>query len=155
MNKRQKKWVKRQLTYAIVFFIIGVLALSIGAVIEIANKDIGVDDRLITASGILFLGISLSSWLRYFAGRKDNGAAARLINDETDERLLLMRAHAGKRGFWYSISITYLLLLWESFSSNGQLPALSDDARWYWLAWAVVVPLIVYISSILYDQAHS
>lgn len=155
MNKRQKIWVKRQLTYAIVFLIIGVLALSIGVAIEISNKDIGANARLITASGILFSGISLSSWLRYFAGRKDNGAAARLINDETDERLVLMRARAGKRGFWSSISLTYLLLLWESFSSNGQLPALSDDARWYWLACAVVVPLIVYISSILYDQAHS
>jgi hypothetical protein len=39
--------------------------------------------------------------------------------------------------------------MWASISSNGQLPALSADGLWYALAAAFVVPLVVYLVSII------
>ena len=45
--------------------------------------------------------------------------------------------------------------MWESFAANGNLPALSGNALWYFLAAAVLVPFGVYAGSILIDQRRS
>lgn len=65
-----------------------------------------------------------------------------------------IRNRAGHRGFWAGLALTYRLLMWESIASNGSLPHLSDDTRWFWLSAAVVIPFLFYIGSIIYDHTH-
>ena len=50
--------------------------------------------------------------------------------------------------------MTYIALMWLSFASRGGLPAPTSDGLWYYLAAAVVVPFLVYLTSIIYDQNH-
>lgn len=152
--KEKYNWIKRKQFFARIFLAVGLLIALAGITMEVFKVVPGYDPRLITSAGILLLGISFSNWLRVYLARKDPEAAIRTINTEFDERLTLIRSRGGNRSFWVSISLTYSLLMWESISSNGSLPLLSDNARWFWLAAAVVIPMITYITSILYDESH-
>jgi hypothetical protein len=144
-----KKFLERQRSLARIFLIAGLITAAGGAVLERTNVFLGVDPRLVTGLGILLLGLSLACWLKYFNGRKDPQAARRTISAESDERMIVIKNKAGQNGFWVGLAMTYGLLMWESISSNGALPALSDDARWFWLAAAVVLPMLIYIASIV------
>jgi hypothetical protein len=72
--------------------------------------------------------------------------------EEQDQRNVAIRRHAGSRAFRVSVTLTYGLLMWVSVSANGQLPALSPDGLWYALAAAVVLPLLVYVVSVVQAQ---
>lgn len=111
--------------------------------------------RVISGLGILTAGMGLAQIVRYGAVLKDRRAAAQLINQERDERDRLIRARAGSRGFWVSLVMTYILLMWQSFASSGSLPEFTADVLWFYLAAAVIVPTLVYIASIVYDQQNN
>lgn len=150
----QNNWLNKKLKYARLFAIIGAVNILVGVVMELFKWSIGFDQRLITSMGILFLGLGLSSWLRYASRKKDPQTALRMERTARDERALFIRTRAGHRGFWVAIALSYGLLMWESLASNGSLPVLSEDARWFWLAAAVVIPFLAYIISIVYDERH-
>lgn len=147
--KTLEKYKNQQHLLARIFLASGIIIAAAGVVLERTRTALPIDPRLITAAGILLLGLSLGSWLRYFSAAKDPQAAHRTVLAESDERMTAIKNQAGQRGFWSAITITYALLMWESISANGSLPALSPDARWFWLAAAVVLPMIVYIASII------
>lgn len=151
----QKNLITRMLASARVFLAAGFLFTLAGAALEIAGVQPGFDTRLITGLGILLLGIGVSNWLRYRSASRDPEAARQTLIAKTDERLVILRNKAGNRGFWTGLALTYLLLMWESLSSSGSLPALSEDARWFWLAAAVVIPFLVYLASVFYEETHS
>lgn len=110
--------------------------------------------RVISGLGIFFSAVGLGQMLRYRAVQGNRQAAARLVNEERDERTRLIRARAGNRAFWVSLAMTYLALMWLSFAGNGSLPSPTPDALWFYLAAAVVVPFVVYTVSIVRDQTN-
>lgn len=144
-----EKYKKQQRMYAWLFLIAGIVCAAAGVALERANLSLGINLRLITGMGILLLGLSLSAWLRFYSAEKRPEAAQRMMAAESDERMTAIKNKAGNRGFWLSLAITYALLMWESVASNGSLPVLSEDARWFWLVAAVVLPMIVYIAGIV------
>ncbi|MBM3138425.1 MAG: hypothetical protein FJZ98_09590 [Chloroflexi bacterium] len=147
--KTIEKYKNQQRMYAQLFLIAGIVCTGAGVAIETTNISLGIDPRLITGLGILLLGLSLSAWLRFYSAEKRPQTTQRMVVAESDERMTAIKNKAGQRGFWTSMAIIYGLLMWESISSNDSLPILSADARWYWLAAAVVLPMAVYIGSIV------
>ncbi len=125
-----------------------ILALA-GVIIGLVYSTLPYDPRIITGVGIVLVGIGLSNLIRYRMAGKDASALRRLSAEERDERLELIRARAGNHAFWVSIVMIFTGLMWSSFAANGQLPPLSGDTLWYYLAGCVVVPFIVYIASAL------
>lgn len=108
--------------------------------------------RLLTGLGILLLGAGIGALLRYWAAQKDAAAARRLSVEEGDERTALLRLRAGDRAYWASAVLVYAGLLWASFAELGDLPALSGDTLWGFLALCVVLPFGVYVGSLLLDE---
>jgi hypothetical protein len=147
--KSMEKYKKRNRLFARLFLTAGIITAAAGIFLERTRFLVGIDPRLVTGLGILLLGLSLSAWMRYFSAGSDPKAALRQLNAESDERMTAIKNQAGQRGFWTALAIIYALLMWESLTSNGALTVLSPDARWYWLAAAVVVPLVVYITSVI------
>jgi hypothetical protein len=144
-----EKYKKRQRLFGQLLLAAGIICAAAGAALESAKITVGIDPRLITGLGILLLGLSLGAWLRLNSALKKPLDAMRLVAAESDERMTDIKSKAGQRGFWTALAITYALLMWESVASNGSLPALSANARWYWLAAAVVLPMTVYIAGII------
>lgn len=132
----------------------GAVLLAAGLVLQhIIQVDFNA--RIISGVGIFIAGMGLAQILRYGAVRKDRQAAARLVNVERDERDSLIRAQAGNRGFWVALVMTYILLMWLSFASSGSLPVPNLDTLWFYLAAAVIVPFLIYVVSIVYDQKNN
>jgi hypothetical protein len=75
--------------------------------------------------------------------------------EERDERSLMIRNQAGNRAYWVSAALVYLGLMWASFAANGDLPELSNDLLWYYLAAGFVIPFGVYAVSIVIDQRNT
>ncbi len=153
MNK-SIKWINRQVRLGWLFLAGGLVVGGIGIYLERTLANPTFNPRIITAIGILLVGIAVSILVRYMAGQRSPQAAARLTSEVKDERSQLMRARAGNRAYWFSAALTYALLMWVSFASNGSLPALTGDTLWFCLAGVVVLPFGVYAASMLYDEKH-
>lgn len=132
----------------------GALIFAAGLVLQFLVR-VSFNARIISGLGIFIIGLGVAQVVRYRAAGTDRTAAARLVNEERDERSHLIRARAGLRGFWVSLAMTYAALMWLSFASSGSLPVPSLDDLWYFLAAAVVVPFMAFIASIVYDQNRS
>jgi len=100
-------------------------------------------------------GAGIGYLVRYRAAAADERAARRLSAEERDERTVMIRTRAGNRAYWASAGLVYAGLMWASFSANGSLPPLEGDTVWYYLAVATLVPLAVYIGSMLVDERAS
>jgi hypothetical protein len=110
--------------------------------------------RIISGLGIFAIGLGVAQIVRYRAVIGNPRTAARLVNEERDERVRMIRARAGNRAFWLSLVMTYALLMWVSMASNGSLPEIGDDALWYYLASTVILPFALYVGSLVYDQRN-
>ncbi len=131
----------------------GVVIFAAGLALQLLFS-VPFNARIISGLGIFIFGLGIAQIVRYRAARGDRKAAARIVNEERDERMQLIRGRAGNRAFWVSLAMTYIALMWLSFSSSGSLPAPTPDGLWYYLAAAVVIPFLVYVASIVYDQNH-
>lgn len=147
-------WINRRIWLGWILLAVGLLVGVIGILLPRLVGSLPFNARIITGIGILLVGVGCAELVRYGAIRKDTQAARRLISEERDERLQFIKARAGGRAYWLSAALVYIGLLWVSFAENGSLPTLSADGLWYFLAGAFILPLIVYIISLMYDQAH-
>ncbi len=154
MNDNQK-WIDQKVTLGWVLLALGILAIVIGALIPLLTHDLGFNTRIIGGAGILLIALGIVQLVKYRAASRDRVVAKRITAQERDERMILIRRKAGNRAFWVSLPLTYIALMWLSFAGGGSLPDPSLDTLWYYFAAAVVVPLVVYIGSIIYDNAHS
>ena len=59
---------------------------------------------------------------------------------------------AGSRAFRVSAALTFALLMWVSISANSQVPALSPDGLWHALVASFVLPVLVYVVSVVQAQ---
>ncbi len=131
----------------------GVVVFAVGLALQLLFS-VPFNARIISGLGIFIFGLGIAQMVRYRAARSDRKAAARIVNEERDERMQLIRGRAGHRAFWVSLAMTYIALMWLSFASSGSLPAPTPDGLWYYLAAAVVLPFLIYVASIVYDQNH-
>lgn len=147
------KWINRNVRLGWILLAAGLVVAVVG-ILLLLIADLPFNGRIITGLGILLLGIGTAYLMRYSAARRDSQAALRMISEERDERIQVIRARAGNRAYRVSTAMAYAGLMWVSFAESGSLPALSTDLLWYFLAAVVVVPFGIYIASLLYDQEH-
>ncbi len=148
------KWVNRRWRVGWILLALGLIVAVIGALLPSLVGDLLFNARIITGLGILLLGLGVARLLHYGAARRDARAARRLTAEERDERTQILRARAGNRAYRISTALAYGGLMWVSFAASGSLPPLSADALWYFLAALVVLPFVVYIVSLVYDEQH-
>lgn len=151
MNE-QRNWFNRQIRTGWTLLGGGLLLGIIGVFLPFAVDNLPFNSRTITGLGILLIGLGTAHLVRYNAARKDPKMAGRLMIEEKDERLQMIRARAGNRAYWVSAVMIYIGLMWASFSSNGSLPAISPDPLWYFLAAVVILPFGVYVVSLYNDM---
>lgn len=149
---KNAKWISTRIRTGWVILAVGVVVCLVGVLLELGNSNLAFNPAIITGLGILGVGIGVGIVVRYRAALVDEQAAKRLKADELDERTVLIRTRAGSRAYWVSTGLVYAGLMWVSFAANDDLPDLSGDTLWYFLAACVVVPFGVYIISILDDQ---
>jgi len=146
MNNRSQ-WMASKQRGAYVFLAAGILLALTGAVLERWAGNLPFDPRIVTGLGILLLGVALSRFVTYRSLRADGVTAARTMAEEKDERRVAIRNQAGNRAFWVATILGYAGLLWASFASNAQLPALEGDTLWFYLVVLVVIPFAIYLIS--------
>ena len=108
--------------------------------------------QMLIGLSFILMAAGVGLLVRFGAGLKDEASARRLMTNTHDERTVMIRMRAGNRAFWMSTVLVYSGLMWTSYATRGGLPVLSQDALWYFLAVAVVVPFAIYIGSILMDE---
>ncbi len=148
----QTNLMRTKVTWGLFYLAAGLIVAVAGVLLPLLLGDLGFNERIITAVGILLVGIGVANLVQYATMRRDPKAARQMAIEKGDERLALIRGRAGHRAFWVSTALAYALLMWLSFASSGSLPVLSPDALWFCLAAVVVVPFIVYASGIVYEQ---
>lgn len=146
---RSRQWIEQKKRAGWILLALGGVVLLAGIALQLLAKGLPFDARIVTGVGILLLGLGVANLVRYRAVRNDPQAASRLVNEERDERMRMIRAEAGSRAYWVSAVLVYAGLMWVSFASNGSLPALSEDALWFFLAGAVVLPFLVYLAGVV------
>ncbi len=133
----------------------GIVTAVVGIILTGVISNPSFNLRIITALGLLFIGIGVGRIIKYRLTASDPQAVARLVNTERDERLKLLRDRSGFRAYVISGILAYALLMWVSFADSGSLPRLSDDALWFALVAVVVMPAVVFIASYLYEDKHN
>lgn len=154
MNEHTK-WTNNQLRLGWLLLAAGLVVSAAGILLPLIAGDLPFNERIITGVGIVGTGLGAARLVQYGAAKRDAQTARRMAAEQWDERSQLLRARAGNRAYWISALLTYAGLMWVSFAQNGSLPMFSADALWFFLAAAVVLPLGVYIASLVYDQQHS
>jgi hypothetical protein len=105
--------------------------------------------------GIVVGGLGVGLLVRYRPAISNDEVARRLVVEERDERGIQIRQRAGQRAYWVSAILVYVGLMWASFASNGDLPALEGDLLWNCLVIALLVPLFVYLGSMIVDERRT
>ena len=134
----------------------GGLALLAGSIIAAqANPNIDFNFRIVGGLGIAVGGVGLAFLVRYGMALRDDATARRIVAEERDERGVTIRQRAGSRAYWTSAALVFGGLMWSSFAANGQLSAIEGDGLWNFLAAATIIPLVVYVGSVLVDERLS
>jgi hypothetical protein len=148
----QKKWLKSRIRFGWFFVGLGILFILVGVYFEINYSYIPYNVSVITGLGILWAGIGIGLIVKYMAVIKGDQTAKRMMVEEQDERNLFIRYRAGYRGFWVSIILVYVIIMWLSMAANGSLPPIGKELLWYLQVACVVIPFSVYIISWIIDQ---
>jgi len=150
----QAGWLKRIWRSGVVITALGLVMLAAGLITGwMANFNPFA--KLFAATGLVSIVFGLVSLLQYTYARRDPKVRKQMMVNDQDERIQLIRARAGQRAYWISSSLAFFVLIWSSFAGDVGLPVLSADALWFSLAAVVVVPFIVYLGWIVYEQSHN
>lgn len=150
----EKRWVNRKLRTMWWFLAAGGVLFLAGVLAQWLWSGLPYNFRILSGLGIVLLGLGIGQLVIYRRVVNDQDAARRLNIEERDERSLLIRARAGHRAFWVAMAFTYSGLMWASFAENGDLPALSGDTLWFFLAAAAVIPFGVYILGLVIENRN-
>lgn len=151
----QNDYLKKQQKTGYYMIGAGIITALVGIIMESIIRNPSFNLRIITAIGILLIGLGFGRVLKYRLTASDPQSAARLVNTEKDERRKFLRDRSGFRAYIISGILAYILLMWVSFADSDSLPRLSDDALWYALVAVVVLPAVTFMVSYLYeDKRH-
>ena len=145
-------WLRIRVRAGWLLLACGIVVFAASLVLARANPDFPWNLRIMGGVGIVIGGVGAAMIARYRPAISNDEAARRLIVEERDERGVLIRRRAGQRAYWTSALLVYVGLMWASFASNGDLPALEGDVLWNFLVIAFVVPFAVYIGSVIVDE---
>lgn len=148
------KWLRRKRRTGWILLAAGLLIAVFGLLLPGFVGNLPFRPQVVTGFGVFVIGLGIAQLVPYAATKKDQQAARRLSVEQRDERTRLLRAKAGYRAYWVSAILTIGGLMWVSIASYGGLPQLSPDVLWYYLAAVVVIPFVVYIGSLIYDEQH-
>jgi hypothetical protein len=145
-------WLRTRVRAGWLLVACGIAVLAASLVLARANPDFPWNLRILGGVGIVLGGIGAAMVLRYRPAISNDEVARRLMVEERDERGVLIRRRAGQRAYWMSAFLVYGGLMWTSFASIGDLPALEGDGLWNYLVIALLVPAFVYIGSVVLDE---
>jgi hypothetical protein len=148
-------WLRIRVRAGWLLLATGIVVFAASLVLARANPDFPWNLRILGGVGIVFGGVGAAMIARYRPAISNGEVARRLIVEERDERDVLIRRRAGQRAYWTSALLVYVGLMWASFASNGDLPALEGDVLWNFLVIAFVVPFAVYIGSVIVDERRT
>jgi hypothetical protein len=153
--RNQTNWNKNTLLWGLVMAVLGTVMVVAGLVLTGAAGGPAFIGRLVLSSGAVLLILGIVSLLQYAYVRRNPKAGRQMMISERDERLQLIRAKAGQRAYQISSALAFAVLMWASFAGDVGLPTLSGNALWFALLAVVVVPALVYIGYIVYEQSNS
>jgi hypothetical protein len=154
MNERTA-WMAKRVRLGWGLIVVGVALLVAGGILGALNAGSGWNYNIIGGLGILAAGLGVSQVLRYRPALRDEASARRIAVEERDERSVQIRTRAGNRAWIVSTVWVWIALMWVSFASNGDVPALAGDLLWWYLVAAFLVPFAVYGGSIMIDERRS
>ncbi len=153
--RNQTNWTKGILTWGLVLAALGFVLAIVGFILPGIVGGLIFDGRIIPEIGFVLLVLGIVSLLQYAYIRHDPKAGRQMMINEQDERMQLIQARAGQRAYRISSALAFFVLMWASFAGDVGLPTLSGNTLWFSLAAVVIVPSIIYIASIAYEQNHS
>jgi uncharacterized membrane protein len=153
--RKQTSLEKSKLFLGLALIATGLIVIAAGLLLPRLVDTLNFNPRLIPAAGVVLLGVGFAQLVQYATIRLVPQAARQMLIDNRDERSRQIRARAGNRAFWVSIIMAYIVLLWVSLASSGNIPPLSEDALTIFLVATVVAPMIVYIVGLLYEQINN
>jgi hypothetical protein len=145
-------WLRTRVRAGWLLLACGLVVFVASLALARANPDFPWNLRILGGLGIVIGGVGGGLIFRYRPAISDDEAARRLVVEERDERGVLIRRRAGQRAYWMSALLVYVGLMWASFASNGDLPALEGDVLWNYLVVALAIPFCVYIGSVIVDE---
>ena len=148
-------WLRIRVRAGWLLLTTGILVFAASVVLARANPDFPWNLRILGGVGIVFGGLGVGMLVRYRPAISNAEVARRLVVEERDERGVQIRQRAGQRAYWVSAILVYVGLMWASFASNGDLPALEGDVLWNSLVIALLVPLFVYFGSVVVDERRT
>jgi hypothetical protein len=151
----RKSWLRTRVRAGWLLLAAGILMFVASVLLARANPDYPWNLRILGGLGMVIGAVGAAMVIRYRPAINDEEAARRLAIEERDERGVRIRQRAGQRAYWVSALLVYVGLMWSSYGSNGDLPALEGDAIWYFLVGALAIPFAVYVGSITLDERSS
>lgn len=148
-------WLRMRVRAGWMLLACGILAFAASVALTRANPDFPWNLRTLGGAGIVAGGLGVGLLVRYRPAMADGEIARRLMVEERDERAVQIRQRAGQRAYWASAILVFGGLMWASFASNGDLPALEGDLLWNCLAVAFLVPMFVYLGSVIVDDRRT
>jgi peptidoglycan/LPS O-acetylase OafA/YrhL len=148
-------WLRTRVRAGWLLLACGILAFAASLVLARANPDFPWNLRILGGVGMVVGGLGVGLLVRYRPAMSNGEVARRLVVEERDERGVQIRQRAGQRAYWVSAILIYVGLMWASFASNGDLPALEGDLLWNCLVIAFLVPLFVYLGSVIADERRT
>jgi hypothetical protein len=148
------KWLRGKMRTGWILLVGGLLVAVAGILVPRFVGNLPFRPQIFTALGVLLIGAGVAQIVPYAALKNDQPAARRYSAEQRDERSQLLRVQASYRASRVAAILTIGGLMWVSIASFGGLPQLSPDALWYFLAAVVVIPFVVYIGSLIYDEQH-
>jgi hypothetical protein len=153
--RNQTNWTKGILMWGLVLVGLGVVVAVVGIILPGLVNGSVLSVGLVPGISIILFVIGIVSLAQYAFIRANPTAGQQMMIQERDERLQLIRARAGHRAYWISSSLAFFVLIWTAFAGDVGLPTLSGNTLWFSMVAVVVVPFIVYVGNIAYEQNNS
>lgn len=147
--------IKNRLMWSKIGLAVGVLIIVAGLIAQLTQPASPYNLRLITGLGIVITGLSLGNWVLYRAANRKDQGALRTLRDEQDERIMQIKGQAGLRAYLVSAAMVFIGTIWSAFADQGSLPELAGNTLWYFLVAALVIPLLVYLLSMVLGERNN
>jgi peptidoglycan/LPS O-acetylase OafA/YrhL len=148
-------WLRTRVRAGWLLLACGILVFAASLALARTNPEFPWNLRILGGVGIVFGGLGIGLIVRYRPAISNGEVARRLVVEERDERGVQIRQRAGQRAYWASAILVYVGLMWASFASNGDLPALEGDGLWNYLVIALLVPLFVYLGGVIVGERRT
>lgn len=138
INRRiQKGWGLLALSLVVLVFAFFVKATPLAVYLT---------GRQVAALALVLAGVAVGQLIKYTLGSRDPQVIKKMLVNEKDERMNLIRAQAGYRAFQIGLGAAVLSLLYFSLQGAALAAAgLLNDTLWYVLVGQVLVTFAVFI----------